>query len=43
MRSLLRGFVIHEMGASFLEPLSHDQSYEIAIKMFIEGLAVLRK
>jgi hypothetical protein len=39
----VRGFVLHEMASSFLEPLGHDQSYELAIKVFIEGLAVLRK
>ncbi len=43
MRSLVRGFVLHEMAASFLEPLGHEQSYEIAIKVFTEGLSVLRK
>ena len=34
MRSFVRGFVLHEMGASFLEPLEHDQSYEIGIEAF---------
>lgn len=43
LRSLVRGFVLHEMASSFLEPLGHDQSYELAIKVFIEGLAILRK
>lgn len=43
LRSIVRGFVLHEMGSSFLEPLGHDQSYELAIKVFTEGLAVLRK
>lgn len=43
LRSLVRGFVLHEMASSFLEPLGHDQSYEFAIKVFTEGLAVLRK
>lgn len=43
LRALVRGFVLHEMASSFLEPQSHDQSYELAIKVFIEGLAVLRK
>ena len=31
------------MGASFLEPLEHDVSYELGIDMFIEGLPVLRR
>jgi Tetracyclin repressor-like, C-terminal domain len=42
MRSFVRGFVVHEMGASFLEPLEHDQSYALGIEVFIEGLGVLR-
>jgi hypothetical protein len=42
LRSFVRGFVLHEMGASFLEPLEHDASYELGIDMFIEGLAVFR-
>jgi hypothetical protein len=43
LRSFVRGFVLHEMGASFLEPLEHDRSYELGVEMFIEGLAVLRR
>jgi WHG domain-containing protein len=43
LRSFVRGFVLHEMGASFLEPLEHDQSYAMGVDIFIEGLSVLRK
>lgn len=43
LRSFVRGFVLHEMGASFLEPLEHDQSYAIGIDIFIDGLTSLRK
>lgn len=43
LRSFVRGFVLHEMGASFLEPLEHDRSYELGIEMFIAGLAVFRR
>jgi hypothetical protein len=43
LRSFVRGFVIHEMGASFLDPLEHDQSYAVGIDILIEGLSVLRK
>jgi hypothetical protein len=43
LRSIVRGFVLHEMASSFLEPLGHDQSYELSIKVFTEGLSVLRK
>jgi len=41
-RSFVRGFVLHEMGASFLEPLEHDQSYAAGVEVFIAGLGVLR-
>jgi hypothetical protein len=43
LRSLVRGFVLHEMGASFLEPLEHDVSYQLGIDMFIAGLAAFRR
>jgi Tetracyclin repressor-like, C-terminal domain len=43
LRSFVRGFVLHEMGASFLEPLDHDLSYQHGIDIFIEGLRTLRK
>ena len=42
LRSFVRGFVLHEMGASFLEPLEHDASYELGIDMFIAGLGVFK-
>ncbi len=42
VRSFVRGFVLHEMGASFLEPLEHEQSYQLGIGLFIEGLRALR-
>jgi hypothetical protein len=42
LRSFVRGFVLHEMGASFLEPLENDRSYELGIRLFTEGLSVLR-
>ena len=42
LRSFVRGFVLHEMGAFFLEPLEHDRSYAIGVEIFIEGLCVLR-
>lgn len=43
LRSFVRGFVLHEMGASFLEPLEHDASYELGIDMFIAGLGVFKR
>jgi len=42
LRSFLRGFVLHEAAASFLEPLDYDQSYAVGIEVFTEGLGVLR-
>jgi hypothetical protein len=42
LRAFVRGFVLHEMGASFLEPLDHDLSYEHGIDVFVEGLRALR-
>ena len=42
IRSFARGFVLHEIGASFLEPLEHDQTYELGVRVVIEGLKVLK-
>lgn len=42
LRSFVRGFVLHEVGASFLEPLEHDQTYELGVRVFIEGLQILK-
>jgi hypothetical protein len=41
LRSLTRGFVIHEMAAPYLESLEYERSYEIAIDIFIQGLPAL--
>jgi hypothetical protein len=41
LRSLIRGFVIHEMSASYLESLEYERSYELAIDVFIRGLPAL--
>jgi hypothetical protein len=41
LRSLIRGFVIHEMAASYLESLEYERSYELAIDVFIRGLPSL--
>jgi hypothetical protein len=42
VRSFVRGFVLHEMGASFLEPLDHEESYAMGVSVVIDGLRVLR-
>lgn len=41
LRSLVRGFVLHEVMDSFFDPASYDESYDNAIEMFIAGLPVL--
>jgi hypothetical protein len=41
LRSLIRGFVIHEMAASYVESLEYERSYELAIDVFIRGLPAL--
>jgi hypothetical protein len=38
LRSLIRGFVLNEMAASFLEPLDHEGSFKLAIDAFVMGL-----
>ena len=42
LRALVRGFVLHEISASFLEPLDYDKSYDLAVELFIRGLSVLQ-
>jgi hypothetical protein len=41
LRSFVRGFVLNEMAASFLEPLEYQKSYELGIELFILGLPAL--
>jgi Tetracyclin repressor-like, C-terminal domain len=41
LRSLIRGFVVHEMAASYLESLEYERSFELAIDIFVRGLPVL--
>jgi hypothetical protein len=43
LRALVRGFVLHEMAASFLEEANYDEIYASAIDVFIRGLDTLRK
>jgi hypothetical protein len=38
LRSLIRGFVLNEMAASFLEPLDYKVSFELAIDAYVLGL-----
>jgi len=38
LRSLVRGFVLNEMAAAFLEPLDYGESFKLAIDAYILGL-----
>ena len=40
LRALVRGFVLHEMTASFLDTVDYDQIYAVAVDVFIRGLDV---
>jgi hypothetical protein len=42
LRALVRGFVMHEMAASFLETVDYDKIYAAAVEVFIRGLDALR-
>jgi hypothetical protein len=42
LRSLIRGFVLNEMAASFLEPLDYSESFELAIDAFLMGLPAFK-
>jgi hypothetical protein len=42
LRALVRGFVLHEMAASFLETVDYDRIYAVAVDVFIRGLDALR-
>jgi hypothetical protein len=41
LRSLVRGFVVHEVMDSFFDPVSYEECYDNAIEMFIGGLPKL--
>jgi hypothetical protein len=42
LRTFVRGFVLHEMANSFQEPLDFDETYRIAVDVYIRGLSALR-
>jgi hypothetical protein len=42
LRALVRGFVLHEMAASFLETADYEKSYGFAVDVFVRGLDALR-
>jgi Tetracyclin repressor-like, C-terminal domain len=41
LRALVRGFVLHEMAASFVEPIDYDETYSVAVELYIRGLSAL--
>lgn len=43
LQSLVRGFVVHQLMNSFYIATSYDDSYEVAIDMFIEGLQTIKR
>jgi len=42
LRTLVRGFVLHEMAASFLDTVDYDRLYAMTVEVFIRGLDALR-
>jgi len=42
LRAIVRGFVLHEMASSFMEPLEYDESYGLAVEVYIRGLSALQ-
>ena len=42
LRALVRGFVLHEMAASFADGVDYDETYGLALKVFIRGLDAIR-
>jgi hypothetical protein len=42
LRALVRGFVLHEMAASFLDTVDYDKLYAVAVDVFVRGLDALR-
>ena len=42
LRALVRGFVMHEMSSSFLDGVDYDETYSVALAVFIRGLDAIR-
>jgi hypothetical protein len=42
LRVLVRGFVLHEMAASFLDGVDYDETYATTLTVFIRGLDAIR-
>lgn len=43
LRSLVRGFVVNEMSGSFSGSEEFDDSFELAVEMFLSGLPILKQ
>jgi hypothetical protein len=43
VRSLIRGFVVNEMSGSFFASADCDESFDLAVDVFIEGLPALQR
>jgi hypothetical protein len=43
LRSLVRGFALHEMTDSFIDPQGYSASYEFALDVFVAGIAEMRR
>ncbi len=43
VRSLVRGFVVNEMSGSFFASADLDESFELAVDLFIDGLPALSR
>jgi hypothetical protein len=39
LRALVRGFVLHEIASFFQEPLDYNETYGIAVEVYIRGLS----
>jgi hypothetical protein len=42
LRSLVRGYVVHEMANAFVKPIDCQRSFDLGVSVFINGLPVLR-
>jgi len=41
LQSLVRSLVLHEMATSFVDPLDYDDTYGLAVEIYIRGLIAL--
>jgi hypothetical protein len=41
LRSLVRGYVLHEIMHTFVDVVSYDESFDTAVRVFVTGLSAL--